>query len=221
MVEHKTPFTQEAQDTTLVDSQTIEQVTTVVETLHTDLMAKTTNTLNNKMILTETVPETTQVEKVTDVFNFQTTEPLNTNLKQDDSPSSHLVEELNREMEKEIREFYGEPHTDFIEETPVPNDDDEHRPKTLAEELVDSLLTPGISDRVLAVMHASFFGLMVTLTALLILTHSWHVVFLLVVNAALWSSISWFVHEEAKLIQFSNPETTTVALKSDEKEKML
>jgi hypothetical protein len=66
---------------------------------------------------------------------------------------------------------------------------------TLVEEVVNSIFTPGISGRVLQMMHISFLALMMTLLVLFIFTASWHVVFLLVVNAALWGSITLFVHE--------------------------
>jgi hypothetical protein len=71
----------------------------------------------------------------------------------------------------------------------------------IMEEIVDSILTPGVSPQVLAVMHSSFFALTFTLLILLFLTSSLYVVFLLLINAALWTSITLFVHEAQQSVE--------------------
>jgi hypothetical protein len=70
----------------------------------------------------------------------------------------------------------------------------------IVDEIIQSILTPGLSGRILAMMHASFFALTLTLVALLVLTLNIHVLFLLIITGCLWASISWFVVELNKKI---------------------
>lgn len=89
-------------------------------------------------------------------------------------------------------------------------------PVTIAEEIFDSIITPGLSGRVLSMMHVSFFALILTLVVLLILTHSMHVVFLLVVNGALWGAVSMFINDINSRTDIAREHEDAVQTKKDE-----
>lgn len=63
------------------------------------------------------------------------------------------------------------------------------------KELWSSILTPGTNDALLKATHGSFAALLITLAALLIATRNIHYVFLTLIAAGLWASITWFVAE--------------------------
>ncbi|CAO1614218.1 unnamed protein product [Sympodiomycopsis kandeliae] len=66
----------------------------------------------------------------------------------------------------------------------------------LGQSILDSLFTPGLNNSTQKLMNQSFYGLFITLFALIILTKfNIHVVFLSFVAIALFVTINWFIRE--------------------------
>jgi hypothetical protein len=63
------------------------------------------------------------------------------------------------------------------------------------KDLWSSILTPGTNEALLKATHGSFAALLITLVALLVATRNIHYVFLTLIAAGLWASITWFVAE--------------------------
>ncbi|KAI9205851.1 ER protein Pkr1-domain-containing protein [Polychytrium aggregatum] len=96
------------------------------------------------------------------------------------------------------------------DEIQAPADDDEtqedaedakpnQQPITLAEEIIDSILNPGIKGRVAAMMNLSFAFLILSLIVLAVLTGgNIHVLILIVISACLFASLQWFLYELSK-----------------------
>ena len=106
---------------------------------------------------------------------------------ENDAVSFHDVQN-NTRMELEDPLGYNKPFESLMDEDTPGNG-------SIVEEVVHSILTPGISGRVLQMMHLSFIGLLLTLFVLFVLTGSGHALFLLIVNVLLWLSLTWFVQE--------------------------
>ena len=66
---------------------------------------------------------------------------------------------------------------------------------SFAEQLWDSIFTPGASPALLLATNISFLLLQLVLITFLIVTRSIHFVVLNAIAAALWCSINWFVRE--------------------------
>jgi hypothetical protein len=61
-------------------------------------------------------------------------------------------------------------------------------------EIIDSIFTPSVNNRVLLVIHVIFAMLQLTLLVLLTLSNfNFHVVLLNLIAAALWATLSWFI----------------------------
>lgn len=76
------------------------------------------------------------------------------------------------------------------------------------KDLWSSILTPGTNEALLKATHGSFAALLITLVALLAATRNIHYVFLTLIAAGLWASITWFVAEveREKQLQKENGE---------------
>lgn len=59
----------------------------------------------------------------------------------------------------------------------------------------ESVFHPGTNRSLVIATYASFAALQATLFALLVATRSYHFVFLSIICACLWITISWFINE--------------------------
>jgi uncharacterized membrane protein YccC len=76
----------------------------------------------------------------------------------------------------------------------------EQTQKTLIQEVIDSILTPGVNTRIYKIFNIIFGMLIATLLALYWMSsYSYHVLFLLIVAGCLWGTTTWFVGEIKKL----------------------
>lgn len=64
-----------------------------------------------------------------------------------------------------------------------------------AEDLWQSVLTPGITPSLITATHASFAALLVILVFMLVSTKSLHFVALLAIASGLWAAVTWFIRE--------------------------
>lgn len=69
---------------------------------------------------------------------------------------------------------------------------------SFAEEMWNSIFTPGTTPTLLIATNVTFAALQVVLFALLLMTYSIHFVILSVICGGLWSAINWFATELKK-----------------------
>ena len=81
-------------------------------------------------------------------------------------------------------------HKEYEKQHPNPED----QAKSIMEEVVESIFTPGVNARVQSVIHGVFLFLLLNLFALFWLSgFNFHVGFLIAIATCLWASVTWFI----------------------------
>ncbi|KAJ1555318.1 hypothetical protein HK096_004282 [Nowakowskiella sp. JEL0078] len=131
---------------------------------------------------------------------------------EEEDDSDYTYEEDSNDVEEVTEEEYEEDDDEYDEDDGESVELSVEKPKTVLEEIWESIFTPGVNGTVQTVFNVIFGFLFITLGLMLFLTGgNWHVVFLLFIAFGLFASVQWFLYEyklmESSKIELGQPST--------------